>query len=351
MSIPSTNRPGVYSEYSVSSLYTRPKTNKNLALIIKSSVGVSNNTNYLSSYSEAVALIGTADPIALGAAKILFQSGINKLCLVPLANSATLSDYSLAFALVAPLEDIGAIVCDSSDTAIIASLNQSVMSSSANLKERFAVCGAAAAVAAVGVAEAINSERLLMCCPATKLPDLDTASPLFTACAIAGIVLSANDPATSFNGEILPTVNAVPSPLTEQEIESLLINGVTPVELVNKQVECIKAVTTRTKTDDVTDLSFSSINTTLIIDDVIKTIRTSLKSRLKGLKNTVQTRESIVSQVTVELSAKVDAEIIDSFLPPVVYPSSKDSSICVVEISFTVAHVVNQIFISASIKV
>lgn len=344
-----TKRPGVYSEYSVSSLYTRPKTNKNIAVAAFFPEGTLGEVKTIASYSDALTLFGAGNSLLLAMCNILLQSGINKLYFLPVHDEN--EGYLHAFAVFEAMEDIGAVLCDSQKEAVLIALAASVEKSSSALRERFALCGADTPAVASALAQRINCERLVLTCPSVEVASLNVAHAVLGACGTAGIILPTDDPAASFNGEVLPVVTGIPVPLSEAEIETLLSTGVTPLEVASGKVECIKAITTRTKTDGNPDISFTSVNTILIIDDVITTIRNSLKPRLKGLKNNLQTRESIVSQVTVELARKVDLSIIDDFLPPRVYPHPNDPSICVVELSFTVAHVINQIIISANIKV
>ena len=168
---------------------------------------------------------------------------------------------------------------------------------------------------------------------------------------MAGEILCESDPSTGFSGREIPLPEGLSRELGQDEGETLLGAGVTPLETQPGGVEIIRAVTTRTKTGGKTDLSFLPVNTILIIDHVMETVRGALKSRLTGMKNTTQTRESIASQVTVELGQLLDGEIIESYEPPRVYVHPDDPAVLVVELAFAVAHAANQILISASIQV
>ena len=93
------------------------------------------------------------------------------------------------------------------------------------------------------------------------------------------------------------------------------------------------------------------LTTILIVDDVIPSIRQSLRSRFSKTKNTGQTRGAIRSQVIVELESKLRSEIIDSYGDVTVSVYDEDPTVCLVEFSFAVAHGLNQIYLTAHITI
>ena len=88
-----------------------------------------------------------------------------------------------------------------------------------------------------------------------------------------------------------------------------------------------------------------------MVDNVIPSIRQSLRSRFSRSKNTAQTRGAIRSQVIVELENKLKAEIIDSYGEVTASVYEEDPTVCLVEFSFAVAHGLNQIWLTASITI
>jgi hypothetical protein len=139
--------------------------------------------------------------------------------------------------------------------------------------------------------------------------------------------------------------------LSEDEVDTFILAGITPLETVNGTVEVIRAVTTRTVTDGALDKTFRELGTVLIIDYVISSIRMSLKERLKSFRNNGMSRGAIRSQAAIILSEIRDAGLIASFEPPVVEASQDDSTVCIVLLSFDVAVNINQIHIYARIGV
>ena len=87
------------------------------------------------------------------------------------------------------------------------------------------------------------------------------------------------------------------------------------------------------------------------MDDIIPSVRAALRSKFSRTKNTARTRSAIRSQVIVELEKKLSAEIIDSYSDVAVTADADDPTVCVVEFGFTVAHGLNQIYLTVHISV
>ena len=51
------------------------------------------------------------------------------------------------------------------------------------------------------------------------------------------------------------------------------------------------------------------------------------------------------------MSGRMDAGVIESFEAPKAYGANDDPAVCVVELGFHIAHVVNQIHVTAHIQV
>jgi phage tail sheath gpL-like len=153
------------------------------------------------------------------------------------------------------------------------------------------------------------------------------------------------------NGTTLKGLGGVSELYGDNEVDTLVQGGVTPLEAVGGVVSPIRGITTRTTTGGASDTTWRELTTILIVDDVIPTIRQSLRSRFKQTKNTAQTRGAIRSQVIVELESKLKSEIIDDYGEVTVSVEDEDPSVCVVEFSFSVSHGLNQIYLTAHITV
>lgn len=127
--------------------------------------------------------------------------------------------------------------------------------------------------------------------------------------------------------------------------------GVTPMESVAGVLSPIRGITTRTTTGEAANTTWRELTTILIVDDLIPSVRNSLRSKFTRTKNTAQTRSAIRSQVIVELEKKKKAEIIDEYGDVTVTASEDDPTVCLVEFSFAVAHGLNQIYLTVHITV
>lgn len=340
-------RPGVYSRYDLTSTYSTPRSANGAAVVARANGGVANTLYTFSSYQKAAEVFApdAAGTHMLTCVKLLFDSGVSQVVAV-----RTDGDYAAALEKLEQVDNIGAVVFDASNAADIQLVKASVQRSADGLRERVGYCGVDDAEAAVAAARAVNCERIVICAPAAAVQNGADAAAVYTACALAGKVLAQNDCAYNWNGAEFPLLEP-PVRLEEAVIQQLIGAGVTVFEQVGDAVECIRAVTTRTKTGTVEDRSMHSLNTILIVDDVMQSIRAALKLRLRGARVSAQSLQSISSQVTVELAGKQDDGILESFSPPSVYLDESDPSVCIVELSFKVAHVVSQIYITAHIQV
>ena len=110
-------------------------------------------------------------------------------------------------------------------------------------------------------------------------------------------------------------------------------------------------MTTRTTTGTAKDSTWRELTTILVVDEVIPGLRSALRSKFSRAKNTEQTRGAIRSQTVLELEKRVRREIIDSYEDVTVSALEDDPTVCLVEFAFTVAHGLNQVWLSAHITV
>ena len=125
----------------------------------------------------------------------------------------------------------------------------------------------------------------------------------------------------------------------------------TPLEAAGGQVSIVRGVTTRTKTGGSADATWRELTTIRGVDDVIPAVRDALRAKFSRAKNTAQSRGAIRSQVVLELENKLAREIITGYGDVTVTADSENPTVCLVDFSFTVAHGLNQIWLSAHITV
>ncbi len=348
MSVTTHERPGVYSSYDVSSIVSGNNGVKTVGLVAVSSGGTAGEAVTMTRYDAAVAAFG-ADDAMTARIKLLLLNGAAAVVAVPLASGAGEAAYAAAFAQLNEYEDISIVLCDSTEIATQQALRDAVEAASEERNERIAVvCGGTGETVTQLTARAaeLNSERMVL-----VAPEEGTAGGGALAAAVAGAIAGESDPAVPLGGAALTGLTGLSSKFTESEVDLLIRGGVTPLESVGGEISVIRGVTTRTTTGGEADSTWRELSTILIIDDVIPTIRRSLRANFQRAKNTEQSRGAIRSQVVLLLESKLASEIITGYDNVTAQALTTDATVCVVEFSFTVAHGLNQIWLTAHITV
>lgn len=342
MPVTSNLRPGVYSSYTVDSTYSTPRSKRNAVLVMKGAAESSGRLEAFESYSAAVEQLGSGEENKhiLACTKILFDSGVS-IVFASVYRSEEESALAEALTFLEEQDGIGVVVSDAATKKERAALTAFLEKSAENQRECVAFTGAATAEEAVAAAGELGSERALVCCPASAPEGLEPES-IYSAAAMAGAVVAEENPVRPWNNAPLEAL-AVCGSLPEAEVQRLLAAGVTVLEHRGGEVRCIRALTTRAG-----DRAMSPVNTILIIDDVMRSVREALSARLRGARASADT---IRTQVMVELSAKQNEGVIEAFATPKVYADPADPAVCVVEIGFQVAHVLSQIHIAAHVRI
>lgn len=345
-------RPGVYSSYDASAAVRGGRAIRTIGVAAKSTGGTANTPVTLTSYEAGIGVFGEDQAQSPGMAamlRLLFLGGASTVVAVAVGDG----DYAGAFAALQAVEDIQIVVCDSGDLAVQQALRTSVEAASAARRERIAVVGMDGAETSElkGRAAALNSERMVLVGPDVLDSGGQALPGMFAAAAVAAAVAAARDPAIPLNGTDLKGLGGVSEQYGDNEVDLLVQGGVTPLEALGGVVSPIRGITTRTTSGGAPDITWRELTTILIVDDVIPSIRQSLRSRFSKTKNTAQTRGAIRSQVIVELESKVRGEIIDSYGDVTVSVCEDDPTVCLVAFSFSVAHGLNQIHLTAHITI
>ena len=348
----STNeRPGVYSSIEVSGSINGARGGKVVGLAAVSASGVKGEVTRVLSVAGAIERFG-ADCALTELIRILFLNGAFAVEAVPVsvgAASAATSDYEAAFAALMEKESVSIMVCDSADTVVQGSMRAALLSASENNKYRIGVVEAAGTVAEVcSAAKALNCERIAMVYAAGER---DGACIGENAAAVAGIIASGTDPALPLNGAELFGTAGVSRCFSDAEITVLIDSGLTPIERVGEAIYVVRGLTTRTTTGGEPDSTWRELTTVLIVDDVVPAVRSALRVKFPRVKNTLQTRGAIRTQVIIELENKLKREIIESYGGVTAEALQEDPTVCLVSFSFAVAHGLNRINLTAHISV
>lgn len=347
MNVTEHQRPGVYSVYDASSALTGQTGGKAAAVVAVSAKGEAGKVYALTGYEQAVSTFTAAEAIT-GLVRTLFANGAAKVYAVPVAapteGSNGLAGYKAAFAALGGVEDAAVVACDSTDLTVQQALRDSVKAASEARRERLGVvCGAPEETAAELVTRAagLNSERMVLVAPGGAA----------AAAAVAGAIAGESDPAVPLGGAELKEAGTLDGSWTDSEIDTLILEGVTPLEELGGAISVVRGVTTRTKTGTVSDATWRELTTVRVVDDVIPSLRSALRAKFGRAKNTEQGREAIRSQVIVELENKAQREIITGYGDVQVTAVEDNPTVCLVEFKFNVAHGLNQIWLNAHITV
>ena len=353
MNLTTHERPGVYSSYDASTLVRGSGGHQIVGLAAINSVAAAGVPITVTSYEAAVSTFGSQEGKQDMAEliRVALLNGAAAVVAVPVADE---EGYEAAFEALGSVENIRVMLCDSTQLAVQQALRDSVLSASAARRERIAVVGGAAGEevsALVERAKGLNCERVVLVAPSSVDGEDAAVDGLSTAAAVAGAIASQSDPAIPLGGAELLGLKGLSQQYSDNDIDLLVRGGVTPVESVNGQVSVVRGITTRTSSGEVEDTTWRELSTILIVDDVIPTLRDSLRSKFRRAKNTAQSRGAIRTQVVLELENKMSREIITGYDQVTVSAHSEDPTVCVVEFTFTVAHGLNQIWLTAHIVI
>lgn len=338
-------RPGVYSSYDASSVVTGAAGGGVVGIAALSTGGTAGKLYRVSRQEDAAAAFGAEDGLTR-LVGLLFRNGAGEVCAVPVGAQ---DGYEAAFALLDGEEDIRVVVCDCTALAVQQALKEHVTAASEARRERIAVLGGAAGENAAQLAERageLNCERMVLVAPCEEGGAAGGA-----AAAVAGAVALERDPAVPLGGAVLKGLGELAARYGDDEIDTLVRGGVTPLERAAGTVSVVRGVTTRTKTGGAADSTWRELSTIRIIDEVIPSLRNALRAKFHRAKNTEQSRGAVRSQVVVELEDRVSREIIDAYENVTVSAKSDDPTVCLVEFSFAVVHGMNQIWLNAHITV
>lgn len=336
-------RPGVYSSYEASSLTAATAGGGNVAVVAALDKTGLDKYYQWTSFSRAAADVG--DCLLSRMAQMAIRNGAGVVYGIPAGE-----DYGGAFAVMAELENVGVVVCDSAELSVQQALKTAVQECSAARRERIAVVGGGAKETAAQLiqrAAALNSERMVLVAPGAG----DGSGGALCAAAAAGAIAGSSDPALPLGGAQLYGLEGLEANYDDSDIDLLVQGGVTPLETLAGACYVVRGVTTRTKTGGAVDATWRELTTILVVDEVIPGIRNALRSKFGRAKNTAQSRGAIRSLVVMELEKRVGREIIDSYEDVTVSALDGDPTVCLVEFAFTVAHGLNQVWLSAHITV
>lgn len=308
-------RPGVYSSYDASSVVSASAAAKTIGAAAVATKGTANKVELITSYEEGKSVFGEDASGVYGMStllRFLFANGAGAVKAVAVGkDESEEKDYASAFAALSDEEDVGVMVCDSAAQSVHLLLKTAAEDASAARRERIAVIGGSEETVAqmVNRAKAVNSERVVLVGPDIASDDGGTMSAVFAAAPVAAVIAGNTDPSVPINGAELTLFGAAGKRLSDNEIDQLVRGGVTPIETVGGVSSPVRGITTKTSSGGAADTTWRELTTILIVDEVIPTIRSALRTRFARSKNTAQSRGAIRSQVVLELEEMKSREI------------------------------------------
>jgi len=352
MSVTVHQRPGVYSSYDASSVISGRGTGKLVGIAAANTLGQAGTVYTITSYDRAVETFGSGGSEDMAELiRLALKNGASAVAAVPVADEG---GYEDAFEALEGVEGISVVVCGSTNIAVQQKLKESVSRASSMRMERIAVAAGAAEETVeqlITRAKTLNSERMVLTAPGAVDGRGEPLSGLTVAAAVAGVLAGESDPAVPLGGALLSGLNGAAQRYTENELDLLILGGVTPVENVGGSVSVVRGVTTRTTTGGAEDGTWRDLSVIRVVDDVIPGLRAALRAKFRRAKNTQRSRGAIRAQVVLELEHKLAREIITGYENVAVTADPEDPTRCLVDFSFTVAHGLNQIWLTAHIAV
>ena len=350
MSITTYYRPGVYSEYDLSGVVYGGNRGGLVGLAAVNTAVKAGTMTMITGYEQAVRVFGSEGEMAKLAALALHNGAGGVVC-TPVKDR---DSYEEAFAVLSTREEIAVVICDSTSLTVQQKLRDSVEQASTMRRERVAVVSVTQGEMADTMAlraEGLNSERVILVGPGGVNEAGNAISGTCMAACVAGVLAGETDPAIPLGGAELKGVSGLYHNPSDAEIEQMIRQGVSPLEQLGGRVVVVRGVTTRTTTDGVKDETWQDLCTVRVIDTVIPGIRNALHTKFRRAKNTPRGRGAIRAQVVLELENFLKREIITAYDGVTVTADETDPARALVDFSFTVAHGLNQIWLSAHITV
>lgn len=303
--------------------------------------------NKLSSLSHARQLYGEESAITCMASAVL-QSIDTDIYAISVVNNA---DIPTAFKKLLPNKDVYCIAVDTSSYGTISVLNKSLTDNGGSDGLKLCICSASALTVSqvVAMANSINSPRVIVSAPHIYLPFTGTdISPALVAAMITkGELITSNLAGCVAAGKYHTSAS-----LSEQDINTLLYNGITVLEKSSEGFQLIRGVTTSTKNPSnkqEQDNTYRDISVVYALDRVTSRVSLVLKDQIKITTSSQGSLGALLTSVVSELERLKKARLLADYKKPSIRLDSSDSSICLVELSVTLSQGVNQIYLSLNI--
>lgn len=347
MSIIYHERPGVYSDYTVSRIQGGNAEKKTIA-VLGTAPSARAGLYTVTSRVDAVDAFGADSGLGrmLTAA---YQNGAGTV----LAYCVENGNYTAAIEAVLALKKAAYCCMESVLLDDQTALRDALISAAGQKGECIGVVGMSLPTKAqlLERAAALDSERMVLVGPDVYDDDGTAVGGCIAAAALCGLLAAQTDPALPLNGAVLAGFGGVSQTYEDTDVDALVQGGVTVLEAFSGSVTVLRGITSRQTVGEGRDTTWRELNTILIADDVIPGIRSTLAAQFSRAKNNAATRNAIGTAVALELENRLRREIIEGYDDLSVTASEQGGGICQVSFSFAVVHGLNQIHLTANIQV
>lgn len=199
------------------------------------------------------------------------------------------------------------------------------------------------------LANTLNHERVCLAVPEVTAPG-QTAD--LSGILLAVLISGCDEISGNLNGETVEKALLLSEQYPEEKIESYLTNGICVFEERAGVITLIRGMTTKTKDDaGGSDTAYRNLGIILTIDTVIPALRELLREKLNLLQNNQAGLNTILSLVVCRLDDFVDEGLISEYQMPRISLDAEDSSVCIVEVAFTVRQGISSIYLTAHISI
>ena len=298
------NIPGVYSEIDASAAVSSPGNTQNvIGIVAKGDTGTDNQAYAPASFNDAEARYGKGTNIA-NLMEIAMRNGASKFIIVKVAEDGGTPGeflYEDALAVLALEEAVNIVLTDIEDSTGHEILKAHCLEASANRKERIAIIGNAVSADMSSVntgAGTLNSGRVFSVYPNPLDASGDEISGIYAAAALAGQIAAETDPSMPMTNVELKGFFGLSKKLTDDEMNTMILAGVIPLESNNGKITVVRAVSTYTKDEEGNnDITWQELTTTTISDFIFKDLRSRLSKKYGRAKQNQKTRDALKSEM------------------------------------------------------
>lgn len=341
-------RPGVYTSFAVNSDVLNNNGKKIAVVAVTDKTNVANKILTVNSYAKAREIFGveSTDNEVMVILKAIFLQTSTKISVIGILDNTTQS-YKNALDMLKSNDDY--IICfGNAENDFLSYASQTLQELEKQGKEKIAIFSSKSVSDATEKA-LVNNKRIIITFPKITLDDIDVNVSSGVLCSL---ISNLDNIVFNLNGSAVLKEFKLSEKFDDEQIKTLIDKGVCVFENNADFITLIRAVTTKTTdSEENYDYTYKNLSTVLVIDTVIPDIRNILKNRLLNSSNNTATLSSVMALIVDKLDFYKDMNFISSYKKPIITLSEEDSSICLVNLDFTIVQGVYQVYLNVLVSV